>query len=75
MSAKVLFQQVAAAHIYATSGPQTGLNVTIQDTADVLSRLEVSRWVRVRISVRVYCGVRLGINACIWSTLGLPDSR
>jgi len=42
VSAKVLFQQVEAAHTYATSGLQTGLNVTIQDTADVLSRLEVS---------------------------------
>ena len=41
VSAKVLFQQVEAAHTYATNGPQTGLNITIQDTADVLSRLEV----------------------------------
>ena len=41
MSAKVLFQSVEATHTYALSGPQTGLNVTIQDTADVQSRLEV----------------------------------
>ena len=42
VSAKVLFQNVEAVHTYGTSGPQMGLNVTIQDTADVLSRLEVS---------------------------------
>jgi len=43
----ILIQFVRTIHAYNATGPQTGLNITKLDTADIKSRIQVSKRVLV----------------------------